>query len=97
MKMNLKVISLVTAIIILAGCATQRFEFNQGPGRLVLKEDQSFVFGGRWQEAQINASGVCGGRSKVVSVEYTYTFSNIMKTIITFGISTPRQVEIYCK
>jgi hypothetical protein len=44
----------------------------------------------------VDAAKVCGGADKVSRVEVQETFPNVLLSIVTFGIYTPREARVYC-
>jgi len=78
------------------GCAKQTFNVN-GSGTLAKEEMQTFFISGLGQSKEMNAASICGGADKVARVEAQLTPLNIVLSMLTFGIYTPREARVYCK
>lgn len=97
MKKSLAVAALST--LILAGCSTQKFNVNPGAdltSEASLSTSQSFYISGIGQKTEVNAAEVCGSADKVAQVLTKQTFLNGLLGVVTFGIYTPRTVEVHC-
>lgn len=83
--------------ILIAACSTQTFNMGR-PSTLhpKLSDNQTFFVGGIAQDKTINAAEVCGGASRVGTVEVQQSFLNVFLSIVTFGIYTPREARVYC-
>lgn len=81
----------------LAACSTQTFNMGRtGTASPKVDEMQSFFVYGLGQEQTVNAAEVCGGASRVASVQVQQTFLNGVLSMLTFGIYTPRQARVTC-
>ena len=85
------------ALVLVAGCATQRFNINEGSNTNATIKDSTFFVRGLGQEETINAATICKGADKVVSVEAKETPLNILLSILSFQIYTPRNYTVTCK
>ncbi|KJZ14187.1 lipoprotein bor [Marinomonas sp. S3726] len=97
MKKTLAVAALTT--LLLAGCSTQKFNLNPGAdltSDASLTTSQTFFVSGIGQETEVNAAEVCGSADKVAQVLTKQTFINGLLGAVTFGIYTPRTVEVRC-
>ena len=84
-------------IMVLTGCATQRFDVQPNKQEMLSHDDsQTFWVAGIGQTEEIDAGKTCGGKDKVQRVETQLTPGNILLTIVTLGIYTPRQIRVYC-
>ena len=97
MKKLLAVAALST--FVLAGCSTQKFNLNPGAdltSDASLSTSQTFFLSGIGQEKEVDAAEICGGADKVAQVSSKQTFMNGLLGAVTFGIYTPRTVEVHC-
>jgi len=97
MKKILAVVALST--LVLAGCSTQKFNLNPGAdltSDAALTTSQTFFLSGIGQEKEVDAAEVCGGADKVSQVSTKLTFINGFWGVVSFGIYTPRTVEVHC-
>ena len=97
MKKTLAIIALGS--LVLAGCSTQKFNLNPGAdltSDAVVSSSQTFFVGGIGQETEVDAAEACGGADKVAQVLTKQTFMNGLLGAVTFGIYTPRTVEVHC-
>lgn len=87
------------ALLVLTGCATQRFDFVNTPVNTAptLDDDQTFWVGGIGQTAEIDAAKTCGGASKVVRIETMQTPGDVALTFVTLSIYAPRHIRVTCK
>ena len=80
-------------------CSTQKFNLNPGAdltSDAALTTSQTFFVSGIGQETEIDAAEVCGSADKVAQVLTKQTFMNGLLGAVTFGIYTPRTVEVRC-
>lgn len=93
---KLSVVSL-TLTLLLSACATQQFDIASTNGEPALfSEDQTFWVGGIGQEVQVDGAKACGDAKKVARVATTQTAGNVVLTILTLGIYSPRHIDITC-
>ena len=85
------------ALVLVAGCSTQKFNINEGSNSNSITDNSNFVVLGIGQTDKINAAAICKGADKVVSVEAKQTFLNILLNFITFNIYSPRNYTVTCK
>ncbi|MEI6483497.1 MAG: lipoprotein bor [Betaproteobacteria bacterium] len=87
------------ALLVLTGCATQRFDFVNTPVNTAptLDDDQTFWVGGIGQTAEIDAAKTCGAASKVVRIETMQTPGDVALTFVTLSIYAPRHIRVTCK
>jgi len=86
-------------IVIMAGCATQRFIIHEGGGDKKepdVKKMQHFFVDGIGQTKELNAAEICGGADKVKRVEAYITFWDGLLGFATWGIYTPHTAKVYC-
>ncbi|ODC02778.1 lipoprotein bor [Terasakiispira papahanaumokuakeensis] len=85
--------------VLMAGCSNQRFvmQDDSQSNAADYKRAQPFFINGIGQRKTVNAAEVCGGAENVVRVETQQTFGNVVLSVVTFGIYTPREARIYCK
>ncbi|MBT0569840.1 hypothetical protein KIK84_05845 [Curvibacter sp. CHRR-16] len=49
------------------------------------------------QKKTVDAAQVCGGADKVKGVAVEESAGNVLLSIVTLGIYTPRTARVYCK
>lgn len=96
MKKVIAVLSLGLSVLA-SGCAQQTAQINSNAGTLRFEDSQSFFVYGIGQRKVVNAVEVCGSADKIAKVESQFTGKNILLSIVTFGIYTPRTARVYCK
>ncbi|MCK3655011.1 lipoprotein bor [Pasteurellaceae bacterium Macca] len=81
----------------ISGCATQTATLKPTTKTLPTYENSEnfFVFG-IGQEKTINAVEICGGADKIAKVESFLSAPNILLTLVTIGIYSPRTSKVYC-
>ena len=91
-------LSMLFAILILSGCATQTYLIN-GDSVTEPNEEKSehFFVSGIGQKKSVDAAQVCGGAENIIKVEAEQTFLDGFLGAITWGIYTPRTSRVYCK
>jgi hypothetical protein len=86
-------------IVLITGCATQRFTIN-GDGdekkEPDVKKMQHFFVAGIGQTKELNAAEICGGIDKVAKVEAYITFWDGLLGAVTWGIYTPHTAKVFC-
>ena len=98
--MQLKIPTLVFSILLLlSGCAVQRFEFISSPVKTppALDESQTFWIAGIGQSTEIDAAKVCAGPDNIVSIETQQTGADVALALITLQIYSPRHIRVTCK
>jgi hypothetical protein len=98
--MYLKIPALLIApVIVISGCAIQKFDFTDGPVKAspTLDESQTFWVAGVGQSTEIDAAKVCGAPSNIVSIETQQTGGDVALSLITLGIYSPRHIRVTCK
>lgn len=96
--MKKHILAAIAATALFAGCSTQSISVGgQTEAEPTLQKSQTFFLSGIGQTQSINAAEVCNGVENVIKVETKESPLNIVMDIITFGIYTPRDVQIYCK
>lgn len=88
---------LASTTLLLSACSTQTAYVKSHTGKLTFEENQTFFLFGIGQEETINAVQVCGSEEKIAKVESELTGSNILLTLVTLGIYTPRHARVYCQ
>jgi hypothetical protein len=94
---------LLTAGILLAmaftlsGCATQRFQLDERNPDIPTYEGKAhFFIGGLGQTKKVNAGDFCG-HNQVSSVESYISAVDVLLSVITYSIYSPRSFSIYCR
>ena len=89
--------ALLGLVVLLSACATQQFDIASTNGEPALfSEDQTFWVGGIGQERQVDGAKACGDAKKVARVATVQTAGNVVLTILTLGIYSPRHIDITC-
>jgi hypothetical protein len=84
-------------VFLLSACATQQFDIASANGEPALfSENQTFWVGGIGQEVQVDGAQACGDAKKVARVATSQTAGNVVLSIVTLGIYTPRHIDITC-
>ena len=92
-----RVSALLGLVFLLSACATQQFDIASTNGEPALfSENQTFWVGGIGQEVQVDGAQACGDAKKVAGVATTQTAANVVLTIVTLGIYSPRHIDITC-
>lgn len=92
-----RVSALLGLVFLLSACATQQFDIASTNGEPALfSENQTFWVGGIGQEVQVDGAQACGDAKKVARVATTQTAANVVLTIVTLGIYSPRHIDITC-
>ena len=97
--MKFKSIAVATLTLsMLSGCATQslllRPSQNANP---TAEKAQTFYISGLGQQRVMNAAEVCNGQANVARVESVQTPRDILLSLVTLGIYTPRTAKVYCQ
>lgn len=88
----------LAAVMTLTGCATQKALLHTSTAQSTAnKTTHHFFIAGLGQEKTIDAAQVCGGASRVAGVESTETAKDVLLSVVTLGIYTPRTATVYCK
>ena len=95
-KRLITALALASALSISA-CAKQQFVLESGVGMTAENNMSHFFVAGLGQSHRINASEICGGKDKVVSVEAQLTFVNGLLNVLSGGLYSPRQFRVMCK
>jgi hypothetical protein len=87
------------ASVFLLGCANQRFNIAGDVSSAALKteDSQAFFIDGLGQKTTIDAAQACGGAAKVAGVAVEETGLEVLLSVVTLGIYTPRTARVYCK
>ncbi len=98
----MKKLSTIALLLALASCATQTFLVNPDVKREVPNSNphfsqwSNFFVGGIGQSDFKNASTMCKDNDGVAFVEAEQSLGQVVVAVATFGIYTPRTVNIYC-
>ncbi len=87
------------ASLFLLGCANQRFNIAGDASSTTpkMEDSQSFWVSGIGQHTTVDAAQVCGGAAKVVGVAVEESGMDVLLSVVTLGIYTPRTARVYCK
>lgn len=97
-----KVVAVALLAILTSGCATQNYLVSsQVAPSTTIEADaskmQTFFVSGLGQEQEIDAAQVCEGKDNVASIQTKSNFVNVVLGLVSYGIYTPRQINVYCK
>lgn len=93
------VLGAVFLIVVLSGCATQRFEVNGAvapTSQANLEESQPFFVYGVGQDSIVDAAEVCGGAANIASIEVEQSALDSVLAFLTANIYSPRTARVYC-
>ncbi len=93
------VLGLVFLIVVLSGCATQRFEVGgtvAPTAQADLEESQPFFLYGVGQDSTVDAAEVCGGAANIASIEVEQNALDSVLAFLTGNIYSPRTARVYC-
>ena len=93
----MKILNILLLLTFLASCSTIRYDIEKSNYDSVNKQNSHFFLFGIGQTSQHNAVKVCGSEEKITRVDTKQTALNIVFSVITSGLYTPRSVFIYCK
>ncbi|MDI9408484.1 MAG: Bor family protein [Candidatus Pacebacteria bacterium] len=85
----------LVSVVLLSGCAAQKFNIN-GTANTGEVRNSTFFISGIGQTDTIDAASMCQGAAKVQSVQAQQSFLNILLGAVTFGIYTPRSYKVTC-
>ena len=92
-----KIVSTLALVLIFSSCATQTTLLNDSYGSVIGESGtHDFFIGGIGQTARVNLDEAC---RKGYVASKTQTISspvNIVITIVTLGIYTPRDYKVFC-
>ena len=88
---------MIIFIIGTSSCSTQTFNIQSSRGGLEKDKQQNFFISGIGQEQEVDAAKICDGIENVVKVQTELSAENILASIVSFGIYTPRQARVFCK
>lgn len=92
-----KYLLIIISALVLSSCAKQTFIVNNDSMEPTNVKATHFFLSGIGQEKIVNAIKVCGSPDKIAKVETQQTFVNVLASVFTFGIYTPREVRVFCK
>lgn len=92
-----KLILIAVVALALTGCAQQSFLVKQNATSAPKQvTTHHFFLSGLGQSKTIDATAVCHSEDNLVRVEVQQTPLNVLLSIVTFGIYTPREARVYC-
>lgn len=94
-----KFLAIAVIAAALSGCANQRFNLSgdvSETATATTETSQPFFVSGIGQKKTIDAASICGGASKVKGVAVDESPVNVLLSMVTFGIYTPRTAYVYC-
>ena len=94
---KLIVVLAVASALSVSACSKQKFVLQSGAGMTAENSMSNFFVAGIGQSDRIDASAICGGADKVVSVEAQHTFLNGLLGFLSFNIYSPRQYRVMCR
>ncbi len=90
-------VALLGAAVLMTGCAKQTFVMQGGTGVVAEEGSSTFFISGLGQSDVINAGEICGGASRVVSVEAELSAIDGVLGSLSSGIYTPRTYRVTCR
>lgn len=89
---------LLGGALLISACSTQRHYVNANSieGTRAVTHTQDFYFDGIGQTEEVNAASLCGGQNRVAATETKQSDVNILVSLVTLGIYTPREHTAYC-
>jgi hypothetical protein len=94
----MKKIFILLTIIILSACSYQRFNFSdKQPVTYPYETKSNFFVSGIGQTDNINLKEICGSASQVETIETSYSFTDGLLTLFTYGIWSPKTYKVWCK
>lgn len=91
-----KILTSLTVVAFLGACSTQTALINGQSVASTNQESQTFFISGLGQTQTMNAAEVCGGADRVVKVERTTSFINVLLGLLTNNIYAPQDAKVYC-
>ena len=91
-----KTFTSLALVAVLSACSTQTAFINGQNGTLAKEEMQTFFVAGLGQTQSLNAGEICGGAAKVVKIERTSSFLNVVLNWLSSGIYSPQDAKVYC-
>lgn len=89
--------ALAVSTLALSACSTQTAYVNSSVGKLSYEESQTFFLHGIGQEKTVDAVKVCGSAKNIAKVESEWAGKNVLFSVLTLGIYTPRTARVYCQ
>ncbi|PNK60830.1 Bor family protein [Psychrobacter sp. FDAARGOS_221] len=90
--------AMLGSVLLASGCATQTATLQPTQAATPsMTTSHSFYIGGIGQEKTVDAAQVCGGASNVTKVQTMQTGKEVLLSVVTLGIYTPRTAQVYCK
>lgn len=84
--------------ICLAACAPATFRPSGGPkdvSKPTWQERKPYFFLGMVGEHEIDVGPICGNR-RVDQMQTQFTFPDILVTLVSFGVYTPKTARVWC-
>jgi len=96
-----KIVTVAFAVVLLAGCSRTGFHLQPRNDATLPAPSydgmQHYFLGGIGQRKDIDPVRICGGKDKIVKVESEQSPVNIILSILTFNLYSPRQARVYCR
>jgi hypothetical protein len=83
--------------VLLSSCSSQIVKVGRdaNPPNPAYDKNQAFFIYGIGQTQEIDGRAICKEKG-INRIRTKQTFGNILLTLVTFGIYTPRTTEVYC-
>ena len=92
-----KIVSTLALVLIFSSCATQTTLLNNTYGSVIGESGtHNFFVAGIGQTARVNLDEACGEGYVASKTQTVNSPVNIVLSIITFGIYTPRDYKVFC-
>ena len=92
-----KIVSTLALVLIFSSCATQTTLLNDSYGSVIGESGtHDFFIGGIGQKARVNLDEACGKGYVASKTQTVSSPVNIVISIVTLGIYTPRDYKVFC-
>ena len=92
-----KIVSTLTFVLLLSSCATQTTLLNDSYGSVLGESGtHDFFISGIGQTARVNLDKACGKGYVASKTQTVSSPVNIVISIVTLGIYTPRDYKVFC-
>ncbi len=86
------------SLLSLTACSHQRFNFSdKQPVTYPYETKSNFFVAGIGQTDNINVKEICGSVADVETIETSYSFTDGILSLFTYGIWSPKTYKVWCK
>ncbi len=97
----MRICIILSTLVVLTSCMRQEFIIDKKGAQVHrtvnVKETQDFFVNGVGQTKVIRSDERCGGHNEVVKIAYEQKPLDIVLSSFTYGVYSPRSVEVNCK